>query len=456
MKHIFSPNEQIFSAAAPGRLDVMGGVSDYSGALLLQIPIKQKTVVKLQPNSSGVLLIRSVSQSGLFEDFAIEINNIKHVSYAEAQKQIKSQYYGEWACYIAGCFVVMDKEKGLIYQGATLEITSEVPQGKGVSSSASLEVATLMAICQAYKIKLGQLELPILAQKVENLVVGAACGLMDQLAVYLGKRDRILPITCKPHEVYDHIAIPKDIHFCGIDSGATHHVSDDGYTDARIAAYMGYTMIAAYEDARPKDLMLAKESGNRKYIPYHGYLANISVSEYEEHYEQILPEEITGREFIAQYQLTIDTVTEITPSKKYRVKACTRHPIFENFRVNTFYRHLQSYTKSTDKTAILSLMGELMYQSHAGYTSIGLGSTKTDDIVHLAREMSMHSGIFGAKITGGGMGGTVCILAHNTKGLNSAAELHKYFCHKNNTTTYFFTGSSDGGYFERKVDKQKV
>jgi galactokinase len=89
---------------------------------------------------------------------------------------------------------------------------SEVPLGKGVSSSASIEVATMKVLAHAFGLALKKTELPLLAQRVENYVVGAPCGLMDQLACYLGQPKKILPILCQPDLIEESITIPEVVH----------------------------------------------------------------------------------------------------------------------------------------------------------------------------------------------------------------------------------------------------
>jgi galactokinase len=69
-----------------------------------------------------------------------------------------------------------------------------------------------------------------------------------------------------------------------------------------------------------------------------------------------------------------------------------------------------------------------MYQSHESYSSVGLGSERTNEVVKFAKELS--PSVYGAKITGGGSGGTVCILAHGLEGKESVHRLHKALCAK--------------------------
>ncbi len=208
MNDFFSSDEQIIEATAPGRMDVMGGIADYSGSLLLQMPTKQTTTVRIQKRKDGAFHFRTQVTKKKTADFTIHLSAIKDMTLTEAGKIIKSVVGGDWAVYGLGCFLVLQKEKKIDLTGANVFIESNVPWGKGVSSSAALEVATMNALNQLYKLSLGKEELAVLAQMAENLVAGAPCGLMDQLSSHLGQKNKLLPLICQPHEVLKPIRIP--------------------------------------------------------------------------------------------------------------------------------------------------------------------------------------------------------------------------------------------------------
>ena len=96
------------------------------------------------------------------------------------------------------------------------------------------------------------------------------------------------------------------------------------------------------------------------------------------------------------------------PNGSYNVRQATRHPIFENARVERFADLLAALER---EPANAIEMGKLMYDSHASYSACGLGSDGTDRLVTLAAEVGADVGVFGAKITGAGSGGTVAIFA---------------------------------------------
>ncbi|KAF5200184.1 L-arabinokinase, partial [Thalictrum thalictroides] len=137
---------------------------------------------------------------------------------------------------------------------------------------------------------------------------------------------------------------------------------------------------------------------------------------YEAAYAKKIPETILGETFLEQYINHDDSVTVIDPKRTYGVLASARHPIYENFRVKAFKALL---TADVSNEQLLAL-GELMYQCHYSYDACGLGSDGTDRLVKLVQEMqnsklskAENGTLFGAKITGGGSGGSVCVIGKN-------------------------------------------
>lgn len=446
MNDFFSTEGKIISATAPGRMDIMGGIADYSGSLLLQMPIKQATSVSIQKRNDGVFHFRTQLSKKKTSDFIIHVSAIKDRPLIEGGQIIKSVVGGDWAVYVLGCFLVLEKEKKVDLNGANVFIKSDVPWGKGVSSSAALEIATMNALNQLYKLSLGKEELAVLAQTAENLVAGAPCGLMDQLSSHLGKKNKLLPLICQPHQVDKPISIPRGINFSGIDSGVRHAVSGASYSDVRTAAFMSYTIIALNEGASVEELDEARTSGKWSNLPYKGFLANIPVAVFEEKCISLLPAEISGKDFLFQYKISIDTVTQIDEDKTYKPLVCGSHPVYENARVNEFKNLLKSFKKQDDKEISLQQMGNLMLQSHESYSGVGLGNEFTDKIIELVRDAGADSGVFGARVSGGGNGGTVCVLSYGKEGKEAVKEIYLKYRQIKKQKLFFFSGSSHGAY----------
>ncbi|MEZ4659644.1 MAG: hypothetical protein R2911_18970 [Caldilineaceae bacterium] len=115
----------------------------------------------------------------------------------------------------------------------------------------------------------------------------------------------------------------------------------------------------------------------------------------------------------------------------------TAHPIHEHFRVRTFGRLLQGRRNGQCR----ELLGECMYQSHASYSACGLGADGTDQLVQLARAAGPAQGIYSAKITGGGSGETVAVLARRDAA-ETVLSIAQEYANISGRSPYIFAGSS--------------
>jgi galactokinase len=287
----------------------------------------------------------------------------------------------------------------------------------------------MQAVASAFDIKLEPATLAVLCQKVENEIAGAPCGIMDQMTSVCGDADSLLALLCQPAELQTPPPVPGEIDFWGMDSGERHSVGGSDYGSVRTGAFMGYSMISEW----------AGDS-------WGGYLANVAPSQFEHEFLERLPEEISGEEFIAQYGTTSDTVTKVDPRRRYKIRHPTAHPVYEHHRVKTF-RQLLLVPASEEQRR---LMGELMYQSHESYSACGLGSLRTDAIVDLVRSAGAAKGLYGARITGGGSGGTVVILGRADAG-PAVAEIAEKYAAISGHAPYVFSGSSSGAAHYRVV-----
>lgn len=412
LQDFFRSGGELFLTRAPGRLDLMGGIADYSGSLVLELPIAAATHVALQLDDTKSVCIMSLPEipSDPPRSFEMSLDDFREagqpIAYASARAIFEPGSRTHWAAYVAGAFLVLMRERGCDFKrGARILIHSAVPQGKGVSSSAALEVAAMEAITAAYDLDIASADLASLCQKVENLIAGAPCGVMDQMTAACGEAGRLLELLCQPDQLRGSICLPRELELWGIDSGIRHDVGGAGYGTVRAAAFMGYRLIAAMAGlpcAETERCGLVHISDNR----WQGYLANIGPSEFQENFAPHLPEQMWGAEFLEQYKGITDSVTAVGMDRSYPVFQATRHPIYEHTRVNLFADTLKNWQSIEQAEGL----GQLMYQSHASYSACGLGSSGTDELVALTRQAGAAAGLYGAKITGGGSGGTVVIL----------------------------------------------
>ena len=442
---LFEPQLELVVARAPGRLDVMGGIADYSGSLVLELPIAEATFVALQKDDTRRLRVVSLLDDetrvlGFEMPLADLDRDGEPIGYDEARKYFKGDATPDWAAYVAGVFVVLMRELGARFNdGARLLVSSRVPEGKGVSSSAALEVATMSAVTAAFELEITPRQLALLCQRVENLVVGAPCGVMDQMTSACGEENELLALHCQPAELLGTILLPSALAVWGLDSGIRHSVGGGDYGSVRVGAFMGYRIIAECAG------LTAEHVGPAVVIDdplWRGYLANLSTAEFEENFADKLPARLAGGEFLARYGGTTDTVTSVDPGRTYAVRAPTAHAVYESSRVKKFAELLRDHNESSLEETGMTL-GELMYQSHESYSSCGLGSDGTDYLVEMVRAAGVNSGLYGAKITGGGSGGTVAVLGKSDAG-QAVTEVARQFSERTGHKPYIFSGSSPG------------
>jgi galactokinase len=444
MEGLFVPGQPLVVARAPGRLDVMGGIADYSGSLVLQWPIREATLVAVQMAAEPGLKLVSLGTDASHEPRRLDLDGPATTrlfagGYDDARRYFHDEPSIHWASYVAGVLIVLDHELGLRNDhGMRILIDSRVPEGKGVSSSAALEVATMQAVARLLGAAIDGKEIARLCQMAENFVVGAPCGIMDQMTSALGQADALLALLCQPAVVQGYVPLPPSIAFWGIDSGIRHAVTGSDYTSVRTGAFMGYRMIADASGMRPAS---STENGVLHIDDprWSGYLANLTPAEFERDFVSRLPETLRGDEFLSRYGGLTDKVTRVDPGRTYAVRQPTAHPIHENARVRRFAELLAEDPDESD----LREMGELMFGSHASYSACGLGSDGTDLLVDMVRRAGPSAGLFGAKITGGGSGGTVAILGRTDAG-PAVATIARQYENVTGRRAYLFAGSSPG------------
>lgn len=442
---LFTTGRLAHIARAPGRLDAMGGIADYSGSLVLQWPIREATLAAAQVTDGQTLSIVSLGTVPGEPDRCLNLDrslleNWQREGYHAARAYFAHDPSQHWASYVAGALLALAKERHLpALPGLSILIQSHVPQGKGVSSSAALEVAVLLAAASALEVPhFGGAEAARLGQLAENYVVGAPCGIMDQMTSALGQANHLLSLCCQPAEVRGHLRLPASIGLWGIDSGIRHAVTGSDYSAVRAGAFIGYRMIAESAGLVPRPTK-PPAPADFEDPRWRGYLANLTPELFEREFAARLPVSITGADFLDRFGSTTDPVTHIDPDLTYAVRQPTAHPIHEHHRVRRFGEWLACDPHEEQ----LRLMGRLMYASHDSYSACGLGSDGTDRLVDMVRQAAPETALYGAKITGGGSGGTVAILARADAG-PAIADIARRYSQETGRTAYLFEGSSPG------------
>ena len=199
---------------APGRVNLIGEHTDYNDGFVLPCAIDRDTFALAAPRTDGVFTARSREDA-------------REVRFDGAQPQRP----GGWGDYAYGVVRAL-AERGHRLPGADLAVASDVPVGAGLSSSASLCVALVGALGAAFELQLDAGARAAVAHRAESGFVGVPCGVMDQLAVALGRRDCALHIDCRSLAV-DAVPLPASLRILVADSGVRRRLAAGAYGDRR-------------------------------------------------------------------------------------------------------------------------------------------------------------------------------------------------------------------------------
>jgi galactokinase len=403
---------------APGVLDVMGGIAEYTGSMVCAMTMERATAIAIAPRIDRELRVFSDHQ-----DQRIGLDVLAGYSVADFHKEF-SEPDRRWAGLVAGCLYVLHTEglidlrtQGLV--GMDLAIESTVPIGAGVSSSASIIVATMMNLRDHFKIagKSDALKLAALCQKAKELVLGAPRGIASLLVSCAGGAGSLLKVHSQPEIMYEELRLPEGVRLIGIDIGVRRAEGDEQFARTRSAAARGHAMILE------KMGEMGRAAGMRMVgDPTAGYLANLELDDYKKYFRSFLPE---------------------------AVQLATDHHVHESQRIKNFAKFMEQAAgmepHSAARSAVLDKAGHLMYASHVAYTRDALlGVPEADLLVDLVRK-NERAGLYGAKITASGQGGTVAVLANETESADGAiGQIVEMYERQTGKTAEIFWGSSVG------------
>jgi galactokinase len=329
-------------ASAPGRVNLMGEHTDYNGGLVLPTAIPQRTRIELVPRDGATVRVSSASIA----------SEGTYTLGAESRR-------GDWLDYLQGLTWALRETGFAAVRGFDLRIETDVPLGAGLSSSASLEVAVLRGLREAFALEMDDARLARIGQQAENDFVGARCGIMDQMAANLANTTSALFLNTRSLE-FRRVPLPDGADLVVIHSGVSHELSGGDYNTRRAEC-----------EAAAQDLGIAQ-------------LCDLSEAD--------LPR-------VAQL--------------KEPLGKRAGHVIRENARVLAAVSAIES--------GDLAHLGALFYASHASMRDdFEVSVPEIDLMVELARD---DADVYGARLTGGGFGGSIVLLARAGSGRRVGARL---------------------------------
>ncbi|MHC4563934.1 MAG: galactokinase [Planctomycetota bacterium] len=323
------------AVAAPGRVNLIGEHTDYNDGFVLPIAIERQTVALFAPREDRVVRLISASAEG-----PVEIDLAAPITPGEPA----------WANYCRGVAFGL-VEGGCEVGGADIYLESDVPLGGGLSSSASLEVATALALLGGDAGNITDGELAKICQMAEHEFAGTPCGIMDQSIAIMGQAGRALLLDCRSGETRQVHFDNPDLVLLVADTKVKHELSDGGYAARRQQCY----------DAAGKLGVSMLRDADRAMVDAAAVVGTLTEKEL-----------MRARHVIGEIERTLDAVNALEDGD---------------------YRRF----------------GDLMVGSHNSLRDdYEVSCEESDAIVELACECE---GVYGARMTGGGFGGCAIILA---------------------------------------------
>ncbi len=341
---------------APGRVNLIGDHTDYNGGLVLPAAIDLAVYIACRPSDS--VYLSSDSEPGI-------------VALApDGSSVLERQPLPAWGSYVQGVLAELSAE-GRPSIGFTGAIVSDIPPGRGLSSSAALETAVATAALALADFELDPWVVAEACRRAEERYAGVECGIMDQAISVMAKPGFACLIDTSIRAC-EYVAFPPSIELVVVDSGVRRDLSAAQYNDRRREC--------------KEALQILRTSG---------------VFEDLENLSRLSPEDI-------------DTCRKLLPAVLFRR---VRHVITENQRVKAFSEILSSIAtgdKSPSASGSLEDLRRLVEESHKSLVDdFEAGHPITDAIVELA---ASSPGYLGARQTGAGWGGSVVVFSERGKG----------------------------------------
>jgi galactokinase len=258
-------------AWAPGRVNLIGEHTDYSGGLVLPVAIQLGVRVDVSSVEREVTLVSE--RYGPAEPFAADGSGPAATGWARYSQAVAAELaaLGRPPVGLAGT------------------VSSDLPAGAGLSSSAALEVAIGLALCAVAGFELEPLELALACQRAELRAVGVPCGILDQAASLLGQEGRAILLDCSTLE-HRLVPVPEGVALVVVDSGVEHSHETSGYAARRRELEEGMPSRVRHVQTENERVLEFADAFERRDVEAAGRLLLESHASLRDDYEVSIPE----------------------------------------------------------------------------------------------------------------------------------------------------------------------
>ncbi|MGN0024461.1 MAG: galactokinase [Candidatus Avelusimicrobium sp.] len=359
---------------APGRVNLIGEHTDYNGGHVFPCALSFGTHCVFCKRDDDKIRLHSLNlpEKGIIEA------DLNHIEYKKEQ---------DWANYPLGMIKTIQNHGYKLDHGFELLFWGDIPNGAGLSSSASIELATAVAMNKAFNLHIPQVELVKMAQEDENKFVGMNCGIMDQFASGMGKEDHAILLDCN---TLDYEYVPLNLR---------------GVSIVIINSNKKHALVTSEYNTRRKECEHALKELQQK-----------------------LPIKALGELTIEQFEQNKHLITSKVEQRR------AKHAVYENQRT------LQA--AAALKKGDLATFGKLMNQSHVSLRDDYETSAPELDLI--AETAWNVEGVLGARITGGGFGGCAVALVKDEAVKPLMDAVNRIYPQKTGLKADFYIASAGG------------
>jgi galactokinase len=368
-KDVFSTSEdQIRMFFAPGRVNLIGEHTDYNGGHVFPCALSIGTYAIAKKREDNMVRMYSMN----FENLGIIEFSLENLQYEEAHN---------WANYPKGVIDIFQKHGYAIEKGFDVLYYGNIPNGAGLSSSASIELTTSVLLKGLFQLDADMISMVKMSQQAENGFIGVSCGIMDQFAIGMGKENHAVLLNC---QTLDYTYSPLELHdasFVIANTNKRRGLADSKYNERRSECERALKQLQAE---------LSIES-----------LGDLTPEQFEQH-KHLIQNEIDRKR--------------------------AKHAVYENARTKEAVVKLQK--------GDIKGFGELMKQSHESLRDdYEVTGKELDALVEAAWAQE---GVIGSRMTGAGFGGCTISIVQNDQIDNFIEKVGKKYTDNTGLTADFY------------------
>ncbi|MBX3395481.1 MAG: hypothetical protein KF841_08935 [Phycisphaerae bacterium] len=398
-------------AKAPGVFDVMGGIGEDAGSLVLTATTALSHHTAVWPIARDRIHLTLHADCRNNEPLEHEIPASAFLN-ADVEKIKALCADAEWAAptLLAIHRMIADEIAPPPSAGLAIFIEHDFSANADLGRMPSQAASAAVAYRDLNAMEIDPLRLAQAAASVVSDLLNLHELRKTMTAIVAPARRSLLQMTFHPNATWDLLELPQGIVFKAVATRLSRPTTTKRLIETRVCSEMGHRVIQYLQklDGQPIDGRPTR-------------LASITPSEFVEKFRDRMPSKITQQQFMTKFgEVRGLTETGAGPKDYFKIRSRAEHHIYENRRVHDFSTNIVRARRSTSPEALIAA-GDLMYASHWSHSQrCGIGGVETDRLVNAVRELGHDAGLFGAKVTAGGQGGEMVVLMRDDPAADAA------------------------------------